>query len=101
VDPVTPFKSLSHREFRAWTMVMKGRFTASLDGIMQHYEAGNPYLAGMRTVYEAVGSLGFQATPSIKVSGDLSFGSNPVAKHETRGLLRAEYRFGAAKKGGK
>ena len=52
-------------------------------------------------MYEGVGSLGFQATTNMKVSGDISYGSNPVAKHETRGLLKAEYRFGTAKKGGK
>jgi hypothetical protein len=101
VDPAAPYKSISHREARVWTMVSKGRFTASLDGIVQHYESGNPYLAGMRLVYEGVGSLGFQATSNVKVSGDISYGSNPVAKHETRGLLKAEYRFGTAKKGGK
>jgi hypothetical protein len=101
VDPAAPYKSISHREARVWTMVNKGRFTASLDGIVQHYEGDNPYLAGMRIVYEAVGSMGFQATTNMKVSGDISYGSNPVAKHETRGLLKAEYRFGTAKKGGK
>jgi len=48
-----------------------------------------------------VGSLGFQATKNFKVSGDLSYGSTPVSKNETRGLLRAEYRFGMASKGGR
>jgi hypothetical protein len=81
-------------------MATKGKFTASLDGIMQRYESGNPNLAGLRNVYETVASLGYQATNNIKVSGDLSFGSTPVAKSETRALLRAEYRFGFAKKGG-
>ena len=101
VDPAAPYRSLSHREARVWTLVTRGRLSASLDGIVQRYETGNPYLAGMKTLYEGVGSLGFQATPSMKVSGDISYGSNPVAKHETRGLLKAEYRFGTAKKGGK
>jgi len=48
-----------------------------------------------------VASLGYQATESMKVSGDVSFGSTPVTKNETRLLLRADYRFGFAKKGGK
>jgi len=100
VDPAAPYRSLSYREARIWTMVTKGKLTASLDGILQRYESNNPYLAGMRNVYEAVGSLGYQASENVKVSGDISYGSNPVAKHETRGLLRAEYRFGFAKKGG-
>jgi len=100
VDPSTPYLSLSYKEARIWTLVTKGQFSASLDGILQRYDSGNPYLAGMQNVYEVVGSLGYQATSSIKVSGDISYGSNPVAKHETQGLLKAEYRFGSAKKGG-
>jgi hypothetical protein len=100
VDPAAPFRSLSHKEGRIWTMVTRGKFTASLDGIMQHYETGNPYVAGARKLYEAVGSLGYQASTNVKVSGDISYGTSLVAAHETRGLLRAEYRFGFAKKGG-
>jgi hypothetical protein len=100
VDPAAPYRSLNHREGRIWILSTKGKFSASLDGIMQRYESDNPYLSGLRTVYEAVGSLGYQATSNLKVSGDVSFGSNPVSKHDTRGLLKAEYRFGTAKKGG-
>ena len=100
VDPLTPYRSLSHKEARAWVLVNKGKLSASLDGIVQYYDSSNPYVAGLRTVYETVGSLGYQATASLKVSGDLSYGSNPVSKRETRGLLKAEYRFGLGKKGG-
>jgi hypothetical protein len=100
VDPSTPYLSLSYKEARIWTLVTKGRLSASLDGILQRYDSGNPYLSGMQNVYEVVGSLGFQATSSIKVSGDIAYGTNPLAKHETQGLLKAEYRFGFAKKGG-
>jgi hypothetical protein len=101
VDPKTPYKSLSHREGRGWVMLTKGKFSCSLDGILQRYDEGNPYLAGLKSVYEVVGSLGYQASTNVKVSGDVSYGSTPLAKHETRGLLRAEYRFGMASKGGR
>ena len=101
VDPASPSKSLSHREGRGWVMLTKGKFSCSLDGILQRYDEGNPYLAGLKNVYEVVGSLGYQASTNVKVSGDLSYGSTPVAKHETRGLLRVEYRFGMASKGGR
>ena len=100
VDPSTPYLSLSYKEARIWTLVTKGQFSASLDGILQRYDSGNPYLAGVQNVYEVVGSLGYQATANIKVSGDVTYGTNPVAKHETQGLLKAEYRFGSAQKGG-
>ncbi|WP_243322847.1 hypothetical protein [Geothrix sp. SG200] len=101
VDPATPYRSLSHKEARIWGMVNRGKLSASLDGILQRYENDNPYLVGIRNLYEVVGSLGYQATSNVKVSGDVSYGSTAVAKHETRGLLRAEYRFGFAKKGGR
>ncbi|HEY3399079.1 MAG TPA: hypothetical protein VGK03_00475 [Geothrix sp.] len=101
VDATAPYRSLKHGEARLWGMATKGKFTASLDGILQRYSEANPYLNGLKNVYEVVGSLGFQATSNVKVSGDVSYGSTPVAKNETRGLLRAEYRFGFAKKGGR
>ena len=101
VDAVMPSRSLSHTEGRAWVMVEKGKLSASLDGIVEKFKSDNPYLAGMKTLYEFVGSVGYQATANLKVSGDLTNGSTPAAKSETRGLLRAEYRFGMAKKGGK
>ena len=99
VDPAAPYRSLSYQEARAWALVNKGKFSASLDGIFQRYDKSNPYLNGLENVYEVVGSLGYQATTNLRVSGDLSYGSTPVSKNETRGLLRAEYRFGTAKKG--
>ena len=103
VDPAAPYKSLSYKEGRLWTMVTRGKLTASLDGILQHFDSTtNPYLsAGVKKVYEAIGSLGYQATSNVKVSGDLSYGTTALSVHETRGLLKAEYRFGTAKKGGK
>ena len=101
VDPAAPYKSLSYREARVWTLVTKGKFTASLDGIIQQFENGNPFLGKARKVYEGVGSLGYQATSSLKVSGDVSYGTSVMSVHETRGMLKAEYRFGTAKKGGK
>ncbi len=101
VDPAAPSRSLTHKEGRLWGMVTRGKFIMSLDGILQRYNSNNPYLGGMRNVYETVASLGFQATSNIKVSGDISYGSTPVAKNETRGLLRAEYRFGMGSKGGR
>jgi hypothetical protein len=100
VDPTAPGRSLSHTEFRAWTMIEKKKFSFSLDGIVQQYKEGNPYLNGLTSLYEVVASVGFKATENMKLSGDISRGSTPVAKNETRGLLRAEYRFGFGKKGG-
>jgi len=93
---------LSYRELRAWVMYEKQRFTASLDGIHHHFDdADNPNLNGQTSVYEVVASLGYQATPNFKVSGDLIQGVTPLLKKETMALLRADYHFGMALKGGK
>lgn len=101
VDPAAPGRSLSHTEYRAWSMYSKDRLSVSVDGILQRYDSDNPFLAGLTNVYEVVGSLGFQATTNLKVSGDVSYGSTPASKNETRCLLRADYRFGFARKGGR
>jgi hypothetical protein len=91
---------LSYRELRAWVMYEKGRFTASLDGIHHAFEDGqNPNLYGRSSVYEAISSVGFQATPNFRISGDFLYGITPLLKEESMALLRADYRFGTA--GGK
>lgn len=101
-DSGVPTYGLSHREVRAWVMYESGRYSASLDGIHQHFDDKNdPYLSGVTSQYEWIGSLGAQITPAVKISGDLSYGANPLFKKEVRGLLRAEYRFPMARKGGK
>jgi hypothetical protein len=81
-------------------MTTKGKFTGSIDAIVQKFKSDNPYLAGLDSLYEVVASLGYQASTNFKVSGDVSRGSTPAAKNETRALLRADYRFGFGKKGG-
>ena len=81
-------------------MHAKGKLSASLEGIFYSFDDDrNPNLNGKSSLYEVVGSLGYQATVGIRVSGDLAFGANPEVKREVRGLLRAEYRFGG--KGGR
>ncbi|BDU78247.1 hypothetical protein [Mesoterricola sediminis] len=103
VDSVTPAYSLSHSEMRGWVMYEKGPFSASLDGIRLHFTdaALNPALNGKAIQSAIVGSVGYQAAKSFKVSGDLSVEDTALYKKQVMGLLRAEYRFGFALKGGK
>jgi hypothetical protein len=102
VDPTVPSYSLSHMELRAWAMYTADRISASVDGILQNFDdKKNPNLNGQTSLYELVGSLGYQVTPALKVSGDLGYGTTALAKNEAKGLLRAEYRFGMARKGGR
>lgn len=93
---------LSYKEIRAWVMAERGKFSAALDGIHHSFDdKNNPNLNGKTSVYEVVGSVGYQAATSLKVSGDISYGVTPLLQKETRALLRAEFRFGMASKGGK
>lgn len=100
VDFSAPYRSLSYQEMRAWMIQSKGKLSASLDAIFQHYETSNPYVNGLSNLYEVVGSLGYQTSPALKFSGDLSFGTTALSRAEVRALLKAEYHFGTAKKGG-
>ena len=102
VDPITPAFSLSNTEGRAWATYRGDKLTASADAIVYRFDdKKNPFLNGETTLYQLVGSLGYQVTPAVRVSGDLGFGTTAFAKHETTGLLRAEYRFGLGRKGGR
>jgi hypothetical protein len=92
---------LSYGETRAWVMYEKDRLTATLDGIHHLFDdTRNPNLNGRSSVYELLGSVGYQTTPNLRVSGDFTYGITPLLKQQTMALLRADYRFGLASKGG-
>ncbi len=101
VDSRVPSYSLSHREARAWVLYAGARFSASLDAQLHAFDdRANPNLNGQSTVSAAVGSVGYQVGVGLRLSGDLSYTDDPIARHEVRGLLRVELRFGGAVKGG-
>ena len=96
-----PSYGLSHREMRAWVLVERGRFSASLDAIHQSYDDPfNPNLNGKNSASEVVASMGVQANSNLKFSGDVSYGNSPDFKKDVRGILRAEFRFAMGSKGG-
>ena len=95
-----PSYGLSHGEARAWVMYQMGLLSASLDGIFFNFDdKTNPNLYGQGSIYQIVGSLGYQATTNLKVSGDLSYGDDALFKKQVMGLIRVEYRF--TSKGGR
>ena len=51
------------------------------------------------SAWELAGSLGYHLTPSLALSGDLSYGSNPQYNDELKGLLRLTYSTTLAGKG--
>jgi hypothetical protein len=103
VAPLVPAYSLSHNELRAWVMAQRGTLSASLDGILLHYAdgPGNPELNGKSSESALVGSLGYQAKENLKVTGNLTLDDSPVNGRQVLGLVRVDYRFGSAAKGGK
>jgi len=101
VGAIVPSYSLSHEEVRGWVMYEAGALFASLDGIFQTFDdKANVDLNGHTSIYQVVASAGIKAAENLKFSGDISYGANPFFSKELRGLLRAEYRFGSAGKGG-
>jgi hypothetical protein len=103
VDAFTPSFSLSHQEARAWAMYENGALALSLDAIQFHYQDAdlNPNLKGKNSESQVVGSVGYQFLANLKLSADLSVQSSPLYGRQTMGLLRLDYRFGFAGKGGK
>ena len=102
VGTKTPAYVLSHGEVRAWAMYQKGLLSASLDGIFYSFDNDkNPNLFKQSSIYQVVGSVGYQTTANLKISGDISYGDDALFKKQVMGVLRVEYRFVSAAKGGK
>ena len=98
----SPAYVLSHGEIRAWAMYQKGLLSASLDGIFYSFDdSKNPNLSGQTSIYQVVGSVGYQTTKNLKISGDISYGDDALFKKQVMGVLRVEYRFTSAGKGGR
>jgi hypothetical protein len=91
---------ISYNEARLWMMYGKDRLSVSFDGIMQEFDNRNN-LTGRTSLHEMVGSVGYQVTPTFKVSGDLSYGTTPTLDQQTVTMVRMDYRFGMAGKEGK
>lgn len=95
------FYSLSHSEARLWLMHDGGRYFLSFDAVSYAFDdENNPMLNGEPKSYLGVASLGFRPGKSVTISGDVSYGMNPLYKKEVRGLLRLDFRFGVGTKGG-
>ena len=101
-DVSTTLYGMSREEARAWVMVEKGKFNASLDGIYYHFsDDTNPNLNGKSGMGLVVASMGMRPTENLSVSGDLSYGADAFYQNQTSLLLRTTYRFSVASKGGK
>lgn len=95
IGGTVPFYSLSHHEARLWLLHDGGTYYLSLDALGYAFDdRNNPILNGESKSYLGVASLGFRPSGALTVSGDVSYGMNPLYKKEVRGLLRIDFRFG-------
>ncbi|TWJ13891.1 hypothetical protein [Geobacter argillaceus] len=98
---IIPSYGLSHHELRGWLLHEHGKHNVSLDAIGYFYDdKTNPNLNGKPSSYEIIASAGYRVLPTLMVSGDLSYGANPLYNDEFKGLVRAEFSFSTTGKGG-
>lgn len=101
VGGAVPFYSLSHHEARLWLLHDGGAYYLSLDAVGYTFDdRNNPILNGEPKSYLGVASAGFRPTGGLTISGDVSYGMNPLYKKEVRGLLKIDFRFGFGSTGG-
>jgi len=86
----------SFYEMRGYAMRDTKNYFASLDIIDYIFKKD---VEGRGYALEATGSLGYHLTPSLALSGDLSYGSNPQYANELKGLFRLSYAMKIAGKG--
>lgn len=98
---IIPAYGLSHHELRGWLLHEHGKHSVTLDAIGYFYnDKANPNLNGKSASYELIASTGYRVRPNLTVSGDVSYGANPLYDNEFKGVVRAEYSFSVASKGG-
>ncbi len=98
---VIPSYGLTHHELRGWLLHEHGKHSVTLDAIGYFYnDKANPNLNRKSASYELIASTGYRILPNLTVSGDVSYGANPLYDNEFKGVVRAEYSFGVASKGG-
>jgi len=90
--------SASYQNIRAYAMHDTKSYFASIDAIWQIFDEE---IRNEDNAYEASLSLGYHLTPSLALSGDISYGKNPEFQDETRGLVRLTYNATYADTGGK
>ena len=78
----------SFQELRLFGMRDTKSYFASLDLIDYLFKKE---IDNKESAFEMAGSLGYHLTPSLALSGDLSYGSNPQYNDELKGLLRLTY----------
>jgi hypothetical protein len=77
--------SASYHELRSYAMLDTKGIFAAVDTLGYFFKER---INDVKSAWEASASLGYHLTPSLALSGDLSYGRNPQFTEEIRGLLR-------------
>ncbi len=80
--------SASYHDLRVYTLHDTKSYFASLELNGQLFKE---QINDEKSAYEASLSLGYHLTPSLALSGDISYGRNPQLQNETKGLVRLTY----------
>lgn len=78
----------SFHEARCYAMRDTKSYFATLDLIGYFFKEP---VDNVKNAWEALGSLGYRVTPQLALSGDLSYGRNPLYDDEMKGLVRLTY----------
>jgi hypothetical protein len=90
------FPITSYNEVRGFALYTKDKYDASLDSIVHIFDNK---IFNTKTAYEIQASAGYRIMPSLKLSGDLSYGDNPQQSDEVKGLIRLTFNYNYASKG--
>ncbi|MBT1072229.1 hypothetical protein [Pelotalea chapellei] len=89
--------SASFHELRGYIMRDAKKYFASADAIAYVFEKE---IAGKKSAWEVITSVGYRFTPAIALSGDISYGQSPEYNDDLKGLLRLTYNMSYSSKGG-
>jgi hypothetical protein len=90
--------SASYQELRGYAMHDSKNYFAAIDLLGLFFK---DKIYNESSALEAVLSLGYHLTPTLALSGDVSYGKNPQFTDETRGIVRLTYNALFEGKGGK
>jgi hypothetical protein len=80
--------SASYHTIRGYIQHDTKSYFAALDLLCQLFDEK---IHRERSAYEGAFSLGYHLTPTLTISGDISYGKNPDYENETKGLVRLTY----------
>jgi hypothetical protein len=88
----------SYQNLRAYMMYNTKSYFTALEGIVCLFKEK---INDEKNALQAGFSLGYQLTPALALSGDISYGQNPEFKDETKGMVRLTYDMTYDSLGGK